>query len=128
MRLNNEPPIIGVEGVIGVAALLLVFVSPDTGDVVALNTGDVPEVEAFGVTGTLKVLLEFCAIEVEFVHVTEGVVVAHVQPLLTKLAGAETSVGKVIVVVMMPVVEAVPILATVTGILLACPTVKGVVG
>ena len=109
---------IGIDDVIGVAALLAVFVSPVTGVVVALNTGDVPEVEAFGVTGTLNVLLPPAAIELGFVHVTEGVVVEHVHPLLVKFVGAFIPVGKVIVVVIGPVAEAVPILATVTGILL----------
>ena len=118
LRLNNEPPIIGIEEVIGTAVLLAVFVSPDIGVVVALNTGDVPEVEAFGVTGTLNVLLPPAAIELGFVHVTEGVVVEHVQPLVVNVAGAVTPVGRVIVVVIGPAAEPPPILATVTGILL----------
>ena len=74
---------IGIEEVIGTAVLLAVFVSPDTGVVVALNTGDVPEVEAFGVTGTLKVVLPPAAIGPAFVQVTEGVVVQSVLVTVT---------------------------------------------
>ena len=115
MRFNNEPPIIGCVGVIGAAALFPVFVSPVTGVVVALNTGDVPEVEAFGVTGTLKVLLPPAAIGPAFVQITEGVVVEHVQPLFVNVAGAVTPVGKVIVVVIGPIAGPVPTFATVIG-------------
>ena len=107
---------IGIDAVMGVAALLAVFISPVTGVVVALNAGDVPDVEAFGVTGTLNVLLPPAMIGPAFVQVTEGVVVEHVHPLLVKFVGAFIPVGKVIVVVIGPAAEAVPILATVTGI------------
>ena len=107
-----------MEGVIGAAALLPVFVSPVTGVVVALNVGDVPEVEAFGVTGTLNVELPPATIGPELVQDTEGVVVEHVQPLFVKFAGAVTPVGKVIVVVIGPEAEPVPIFATVIGKLL----------
>ena len=108
----------------GVALLLVVFTSPVTGVVVALNVGVVPTIVALGVTGTLNVLLPPAAIGPAFVQVTEGVLVAHVQPLLVKLVGAVTPVGKVMVVVIGLVVAPVPIFATVIGKLLACPATK----
>ena len=104
--------------VVGVAALLLVIVSPVTGLVVALNVGFVPDNDAFGVIGTKKVLSLPAAMGPEFVQDTEGVVVEHVQPLLVKFAGAVTPIGNVIVVVIIPGAEAVPIFATVIGKLL----------
>ena len=116
--VNKEPPTTGAVVVIGVAALLFVTVSPVTGFVVALNVGFVPDKDAFGVIGTKKVLSLPAAIGPALVQDTERTVVEHVQPLLVKFAGAVTPVGNVMVVVIMPGAEPVPILATVIGKLL----------
>lgn len=124
---SGAPALAGATGdvvAVGVAVLLLVFVSPVTGFVLALNTGFVPTIDAFGVTGTKKVLSLPAAIGPKLVHVTEGAVVEHVQPLLVKVAGAVTPVGNVIVVVMMPGAAPVPIFLTVMGKLLVTPTCK----
>jgi hypothetical protein len=108
----------GTKVVVGGAALFVVTVSPVTGFVVALNVGFVPDNDAFGVIGTKKVLSRPALMGPEFVHVTVGAVVEHVQLLLVNVAGAVTPTGNVIVVVIMPSAGAFPILATVIGKLL----------
>ena len=118
------PLLTGVLLVRGIAVLLVVLVSPATGAVVALNTGCVPTVLALGVAGTLKPLLPLALIGPGLTQVTMLLLVVQTQPLLLKLAGAVTPVGKVTVVVMGPRVGPLPLLVTVTGTLLACPTTK----
>jgi hypothetical protein len=115
---KSGTPAIAVVGIIGVAGLLLVTVSPVTGVVVAVNVGVVPTVAADGETGTLNVLSRPALMGPAFVQITEGAVVEHVQLFDVKVAGAETPAGKVMVVVITPRAGPVPILATVTGILL----------
>ena len=95
----------GIDVVVGVAALLLVIVSPVTGFVVALNVGFVPDKDAFGVIGTKKVLSLPAASGPALVHVTVGAVVEHVQVLLVKVAGAVMPAGNVMVVVITPGAE-----------------------
>ena len=116
-------PFTGLVGDIGVAALLPVFTSLLTGAVVAFTTGLVPSKVAFGVTGTLKVEAFPLFIGPWFVHVTVKFTVLQLQPLLIKLAGAVMPVGNVTVVDIRPMLGAVPILLTVTGMLLVCPAV-----
>ena len=96
------PLLTGVLGVIGLAALLLVADSPGAGAVLALNTGCVPMVLAFGVAGTVKVLLVFGASGPGLVHVAVWPLVAHVQPLLLNVPGVVTPAGNVTVVVSGP--------------------------
>ena len=64
------------------------------------------------------VLLAPAAIGPGLTQVTICPLVVQVLPLLLKEAGADTPVGKVTVVVIGPVVVAVPLLVTVTGRLL----------
>ena len=102
-------------GTIGVAELLPVTVSPVTGFVVAVNVGFVPIIVAFGVTGTLNVLLPPAAIGPALVQTTDGAEVLHVQPLLVNMGGAVTPLGNVIVVVIMPGAAPLPLFVTVIG-------------
>lgn len=94
----------------------------------ALNGGDVPAVAADGVTGTLNVVIPALTIGFVVVQVTVAETVLQIQPFETNDGGAVTPLGKVIVVVTVPVVEALPIFVTVTGILLTVFTTKGVIG
>jgi hypothetical protein len=110
--------ITGDDGVIGLAALLLVFISPGILGVLALNIGDVPTVLAFGVTGTLNVDDVPLAIGPGVVQLTNDPIVLQLQPLLAKPDGAVTPAGNVMFVVIVLAVVAVPTLLTVIGILL----------
>lgn len=116
--LNNEPPTTGGVVTSGVAALLLVFVSPATGFVVPLKVNPVPDVEAFGVIGIKNVLSRPARIGPALVHVTVCPVVVQPHALLAKFAGAVTPAGIVMVVVMTPKAEPVPMFLIVTGKLL----------
>ena len=104
--------------------MLLVLASPGTGAVVALNWGWVPTVLMSGVAGTLKVLLLPGAIGPALRQVTTWLAVVQTQPLLLKLAGADTPAGSVTVLVSGPVAGPWPLLVIVIGTLLACPTAK----
>ena len=118
-------------GVIGVAALFPVTISPGVVGVAVNGVGDVPTVLAAGVTGTLITLVLLGAtllIEPGLVQVTVCPTVVQVLLLLVNVAGALIPVGKVIVVVIMPVVGEVPIFVTVTGTILGVPTTNGVNG
>ena len=126
--LNNEPPTTGGDVTKGVAALLLVFVSPVTGFVVPLKVNPVPDVEAFGVIGIKNVLSRPARIGPAFVHVTVCPVVVQPHVLLVKLASVVTPAGKVMVVVITPDAEPLPMFLTVIGKSLDCPTVNGVNG
>ena len=95
--------------------LFVVLVSPVTGVVVAVKVGVVPTVAADGVTGTLKVLSRPALIGPGLVHVTDCATVEHVQPFCVNVAGAETPVGNVMVVVITPGAAPFPMFATVTG-------------
>ena len=105
--------------VTGVELLLLVFAgnSPPPPTTAAGTVKGVPTCEAVGMKGTLNVLLLPFAITTEFVHVAVVPEVVQTQPLLL-----DGNVPKVVPAgicttsVMEPVVGAVPILATVTGI------------
>jgi hypothetical protein len=122
----------GLLGVIGLAALLLVATSPLAGLVLALNSGDVPMVLAFGVTGILNVLLAAVLIGLVVLQITElppaELVRLQLQPLDTNDAGVVTPNGNATVVVTMPLVAAVPMLETVTGISLGTLATSGVLG
>lgn len=129
IKSGVAPAATAVVGVIGVATLLAVTVSPVVGVVPAEIAGLVPTMAAVGVTGTFTVLLPPFAIGPAVVQFTVWPVVAQLQPLLLKVAGADMPVGKVIdVAIGLPVVAAVPMLATVIGTLLATPATNGVVG
>ena len=112
------PLLTGVLGVIGLAVLLLVFVSPGAGVVVALNTGCVPIVPLLGVAGKVKVLLSVGLIGPGFVQVEIWPLVLQVQPLLLNVAGALTPLGSVTVVVIGPWALPGPLLVMVIGTLL----------
>ena len=114
----------GVLAVIGEAALLLVTVSPGVVVVPLNGPGCVPTVLAFGVTGTWIVLLPPAAIGPGLIQVTVWPLVVQLLPLLLKLAGALVLAGSVIVVVIGPVVGALPLLVTVIGTLLGRPATK----
>lgn len=113
MLIVKSGAVTAAVGVI-VAVLFAVISSPTGGVVVALNTGFVFTDAAPGVIGKVKLeelpTLKGTAIE----QVTVRTTVLQLQPLLTKLAGVLTPVGKVTIVVIVPVAAAVPILATVT--------------
>ena len=113
------PPATAVVGVSGLATLLMVLASPGTGAVVALNCGCVPTVLISGVAGTLKVLLLPGAIGPALMQVTVWLAVVQLQPLLLKLAGADTPAGRVTVLVSGPVAGPWPLLVIVMGTLLA---------
>ena len=103
------------------AALLPGLLSPGV-VVVPVNTGVVPTVVLFGVTGTWIVVPPPGAIGPGFTHVTVWPVVVQVFPPLLKPAGAVTPVGRPNVVVIGPVVgPAVIGFVTVTGTLLGAP-------
>jgi hypothetical protein len=105
--------------VVGADVLLIVFGSLAIGVVCAVNVNGVPAVLAFGVTGILITLFPATAIPFGVVHITlKPVVLVHVQPLSVNIAGVVVPAGKLIVVVNGPLAAPVPILATVTGMLL----------
>jgi hypothetical protein len=122
----------GVVGVIGVEPLLPVLLAGSLGaDEPPLNAGVVPAVAAEGVTGTLIVIALFGATLLNPLGVKQVTVcpdVLQVLPPLAKVAGADTPVGSVMVVVIGPVAGPEPTFVVVTGILLTCPTVNGVAG
>ena len=116
---------IGVVGTI-VEGLFANFVvgSPAFATVV-LKVGVVPTIAAFGVTGTLNVLAAVAPVvvkAVELVQVTTELDVLQFQPFDVNVGVVVIPKGKVIVVVVIPVVAAVPIFEMVTGILLRTPT------
>jgi hypothetical protein len=127
----NEP-CTALLGVIGLAALLVVTTSPLAGLVVALNSGDVPTVEAFGVTGILNVLLAAVLIGLLVLQTTAlpaaELVRLQLQPFDTNDVGVVTPNGNATVVVTIPLVAAVPMLDTVTGISLGTLATNGVLG
>src|ERR1700712_553102 len=82
---------------------------------VPVKTGLVPTVVASGVTGTWTVLLVPAAIGPALTQGTVWPLVVHVHGPSVKLAGALVPAGIVIVAVIGPVVEAVPMFATVIG-------------
>lgn len=106
LRSGAGPAITLALGVI-VPVLLVVAVSLVVGAVPALNTGAVPIVEVFGVTGTLNALLAPFAIGPAVVQFTVLPVVVQAHPPFVKVVGAVTPVGKAIVVVI-----GVPVVAT----------------
>ena len=118
------PLLTGVAGVIGLAALLAVFVSPSAGAVVALNTGCVPTVLGLGVAGTVNVLVLFGVIGLGLVQVATWPLVLHVQPLLVNVLGALTPLGNVTVVVSGPVASPGPLLVMLIGTLLVWPAAR----
>ena len=118
---------VAVVVVSGVAPLLLVLPSPLVGAVVALKVTVLPAVVA--TTGTSKVLLLPLLMAPLLTQVTLWPLVVQLQPLPPpKVTGALMPVGKVIVVVIGPLVGAVPWLATTTGRLLWTPTMRLGVG
>ena len=125
-------PLTAIVGVIGVAVLSAVEVSPATGVVIAVNgVGEVPTVLGEGVTGIVKtavfdgaVLLIGPGVE----QVTVCPLVLHVEPFVVNDAGALVPTGKPIVVIIGPVAGDVPAFVNVTGTLLGLPATKGVAG
>jgi hypothetical protein len=114
-------------GIVAVALPVLLFVttSPETGEVEAVNCGVVPIAVFVGVTGTLNAELVPLFIGPAFVQVTFCPAVVQLHPLLVKGAdGGVIPVGIVSVVEIEPVVAALPILLTVTGILEVTPAVS----
>jgi hypothetical protein len=119
--VRSGTPATAVVVVSAVAALLLVLVSPTICAVLALKVGVVPTIEAFGVIGTLNVMLKLVAKPTAEVQATVWPVVIQFQPLFENDAGAETPIGNDMVVKIGPGASPVPMLATVTGKLLATP-------
>ena len=98
---------------------------------VELKVGVVPTIAAFGVTGTLNVLVAVAPVvvkDVGVVQVTTELDVLQVQPFDVNVGVVVIPKGKVIVAVVVPVVAAVPIFEIVTGILLGTPTANGAIG
>ena len=111
-------------GVMGVAALLLVAVSPGVPAVALNGPGVLPAVPLLGVMGTCTVLLALGASGPALLQATVLPLVVQLQPLLLKVAGAVTPLGKVMVMLIDPVVVAVPLLVTITGTALATPSIR----
>lgn len=119
----------GDVGETGGDVLFGIIVSPVTGVVTAVKAGVVPTELAVGVIGTLKTEFIPLVIGPGFVHVTFCPEVEQFQPLLVNGAtGGEMPVGTLNVVEIGPVAGAVPILATVTGILEVTPAVNAGTG
>jgi hypothetical protein len=98
---------------------------------VPLNVGVVPAVAADGVTGTLITIALLPAVLLNgpgVLQVTVWPEVVQLLPPLVKVAGADVPAGNVMVVVIGPVAGPEPTFVVVTGTLLTCPTVSGVVG
>jgi hypothetical protein len=108
----------GVVTVVGAAVLLVEELSPGIGATSPVNVGLVPTIVALGVIGTLNVVDVPLAKAEEVLQLTTDPAVMQLQPLLVKLAGAVTPVGKLTVTANGPPAEAVPTLETVTGKLL----------
>jgi hypothetical protein len=119
----------GEVGEAGGDVLLGVIVSPTTGAVTAVKAGVVPTEVFVGVIGTLKTEFVPLLIGPGFMQVTFWPDDEQFQPLLVNGAeGGVIPVGTLNVVEIGPVAGAVPILATVTGILEVTPAVKAGTG
>jgi hypothetical protein len=119
-RSGAAAAVTGELGVSGAAALSVVSTSPGV-VVVALKTGEVPTVDGPGTTGTLMTLSLPAVIGPALTQVTVWPLVVQVLPFELKLAGAETPVGSVIVLVTGPAGPE-PVFVTVIGTVLVTPT------
>jgi hypothetical protein len=101
--------------VVGAAVLLVGELSPGIAATLPLNVGLVPTMAALGVMGTLKIVDVPLPKAEEVLQLTNAPAVIQLQPLLVKVAGAVTPVGKFTVTFNGPPAEAVPTLEIVTG-------------
>jgi len=121
---TSGAPGIGPVTVVGGGLLLPGFLSPGV-VVVPVMIGVVPTAAAVDVSGMLNGLLWPALIGPGFTQVTVLPLVVQLQPLPgLKLAGVVTPAGIETVVVIGPVVGAVPWLVTVTGNWLVTPSFK----
>lgn len=112
---------------VSVALLLAVLLSPGVATRF-VKVGDVPTAAANGVIGTVKVVLAALASGPGLEQATLVPVVEQLKPLLVNVAGAVTLAGIVSVVVIGPVVGALPMLLTPTGSELVCPATRAGLG
>ena len=119
LRVGTAVPTGQETGLLAVteAVLLPVLLSPVVATL-PVNVRVLPTAAFSGVIGTVKVVLAPLARGPGLEQATVEPVVEHVNPLLANVAGAVTLFGIVSVVVIGPVVGIVPILLTLTGIVL----------